>query len=294
MIPCKITFLSINAHHHLQVCWIGSSGLQNECKWHYPTADSVLTSGCSHISQHIWINICIVLAILGFCIRSKIFNSGRRSMWLYICGQQMEDLGRLSFGIVTGRQGWRSGQRWHLAQRWCWLLCRLSGLVRWRCTCSFASPACLQILCGAILAKKASVHVILIKRGLVSFYRSLHQFMPRKLNNPLLLLAGLGARFLDQILRFLYCDEQKSPFGYSPHIEGQSHVGLFQLYPTSLPCYSTRNVDNLQEISCCFNNESWQLPQPYTFPSSPVKWLKSILSTPGDAYQEIRPAESHN
>jgi len=31
---------------------------------------------------------------------------------------------------------------------------------------------------------------------------------------------------------------------------------MFQLYPTSLPCHSSRHVENLQGISCCFQNEA--------------------------------------
>jgi len=35
-------------------------------------------------------------------------------------------------------------------------------------------------------------------------------------------------------------------------IQGQAHVGLFQLYQTTLPCHLSRHVENLQEIGCCF------------------------------------------
>jgi len=71
IINSKIQCLAINAHHHLQVRSIGRSGLQNGCQLHYHTSDSVLSSWCSFISQHISIKICIMLAILGRCIKSE-------------------------------------------------------------------------------------------------------------------------------------------------------------------------------------------------------------------------------
>jgi hypothetical protein len=40
--------------------------------------------------------------------------------------------------------------------------------------------------------------------------------------------------------------------GHFGHFQGHAHVGLFQLYPTSLPCNSSRHVENLQESSCNF------------------------------------------
>jgi hypothetical protein len=80
-------------------------------------------------------------------------------------------------------------------------------------------------------------------------YRSLHLFMPRKLNTPFLLFSDLGAWFLNAIFRFLYCGARKAFFGHFGHIQPQAHVRLFQPYPTSLPCHSFRHVENLQDIS---------------------------------------------
>jgi len=60
----------------------------------------------------------------------------------------------------------RSGRRW-LSRRKCLQF-------SWRCTDSFASPACLRILCCAILAWKTAIHVIFINHCWGSFYRSLH------------------------------------------------------------------------------------------------------------------------
>jgi len=147
---------------------------------------------------------------------------------------------------VTGWGGWFTGQRG------CWLWSRLSASVGRRCSCTFASPACLRILCGAILARKESDHFVLMKHSRVSFYHSLQHLMPRQLNTPLLLFSDLDAMFLDKILRFLYSCARKPSFHHFGRIQGQVHVTLFQQYPTSLPCHSSRHVENLREIRCCF------------------------------------------
>jgi hypothetical protein len=46
------------------------------------------------------------------------------------------------------------------------------------------------------LARKASSHMVLTNHDHVSFHRSLHLVMPKKLNTPHLLFSDLGARFL--------------------------------------------------------------------------------------------------
>jgi len=81
----------------------------------------------------------------------------------------MDDLGMFSSGVVTGWGGRCSRHRWRR------LWSRLSVLVRCRRTCSFASPACLRILWSAIVARKASGHVVLTKHSRVSLYRKLKQ-----------------------------------------------------------------------------------------------------------------------
>jgi len=142
--------------------------------------------------------------------------------------------------------GWHSGQRWHR------LWSRLSKSVWWRCTCSFASPECLQIHGSATMVRKASCHVVMMKPSWVSFKVSLHHCMPRGFNTPLHLFLDRGLIFLDQVFRFLYCGPRQPSFGHFGHIQGQLHVGLFQQYPTSLPCHSSRHVENVHEISSCF------------------------------------------
>jgi len=190
---------SFNAHHNLQVRSIGCSDVQNGCQLHYHTADSVLTSGCSNISQYICIKICVVQAILGRCVKSKTFSTAKRCMWKRITGRLIDDLGSLSSGIVTS---WGLGPfRSRMRQLGSWL----SGLVSWRCTSSFASPACLRIVCSAIFTRIASSCVFLTKYSQVSFYCCHHLVLPRKLNTLLLLFSDLRARLLDQILHFLYC-----------------------------------------------------------------------------------------
>jgi len=164
-------------------------------------------------------------------------------MRISISGRQIDDFRWLSTGGVTCWGGWHAGGRW--SRLW-------SPHPAWggaRCTCSFASPACLRILCGSILARKAAGRLVMTKHCRVSLYRSLHLSMPRKLNTPLLLFSDLGTWFLNEIICFLYCGARKAFFGHFGHIQRQAHVGLFQLYPTSLPCHSCRHVENLQDIS---------------------------------------------
>jgi len=189
--------------------------------------------------------ICMVLAILRRCMKIEKFSAGKRWMWIRISGQRIDDLQTLGSGIVTGSGGWCA------RQRWCWV----SASGGWRCTCSLASPACLWILRVAILARKASGCVVSTKHSRVSCCRSLHLFMPRRVDTPLLLFLDHGARLPDQISCFPDCRGQKSIFGHLGHIEGQEYGGLFQLYPTSFPCHSSRHIEYLQESSCCF--EQW-------------------------------------
>jgi len=167
-------------------------------------------------------------------------------MRICISGRQIDEIRRLSSLSVTGWGGWRAGRRWSP------LWSPLSASGRWRCTGSFASRACLRILCGAILARKAARRLVLTKHCQVSLYCSLYLVMPRILYTPLLVFSNLGPWFLNEIFRFLYCGARKAFFGHFGHIQRQAHVGLFQLYLTSLPCHSYRYVENLQDISCCF------------------------------------------
>jgi hypothetical protein len=160
-----------------------------------------------------------------------------------ISGREIDDFRQLSSGGVPGWGGLCAGRRW--SELWCPHCASGGG----RCTCAFASPACLRILCGAILAMKSAGRLVMTKHCRVSLYRSLHLFMPRKINTPLLLLSDLSVWFHNEIFRFLYCGARKDFVGHFGHIKRQTHVGLFQLYPTSLPCHSWRHFENLHDVS---------------------------------------------
>jgi len=178
-------------------------------------------------------------------------------MWVHISGRQVGD-----FETLTTRSGTSWGW-WCSGKRWCQLWSLLSVWVRRRYTCSVASPVCLRISCNAKWARKASRCVAMMKHSRVSFYCSFHRFMARKLNTTFLLFSDLRVRFLDWILYFLYCSPPKPSFGHSCHVQGQAHVGLFQLYMTSLPCHRSSHVEYLPQISCCF--KQWD-----TVDSSPI------------------------
>ena len=176
--------------------------------------------------------------MLGFLIIDE-FPTGKSCIRIRISGGQFDDLRELNSGSVTGWGGRCAGQWWSR------LRSRLSALVGWRCTCSFASPACLRILCGAILARKVAGRSVMTKHCRVSLYRSLHLIVPRRLNSPLLLFLDLGAWLLNEVFRFFDCGARNAFFGHFGHMNRQAHVGLSQLYPTSLPCHSCRHVENL-------------------------------------------------
>jgi len=166
-------------------------------------------------------------------------------MSIHLSGWQFVDLRTFIYLILTGWCKWRSVQRWR--RFWC----GPSVSVRWRWTCSFAPPTCLPILWGAIFAREASVPVVITKHSQVSFYHILHHSIPRKLNSPLLLFSDFGTGCLDHLLHILHCSPETPSFGHFGHIQCHSHVGLFQLYPTCLPCHCSRHFENVQEISCC-------------------------------------------
>jgi len=164
-------------------------------------------------------------------------------MYVHISRWQTFDFGTLSYLIVNRWHRWHLGRRWR--QFW------------WRCTPSFAPPARLHILRCANLARNTAIHLIFTNHCRVSFHRSLHRSMPRELNFPLLLFWDFGARFVDQVLHSLYCSARKLSFGQLGPIQGKSHVGLFELYPTSFPRPSSWHVQTLQEICCCI--QQWDL-----------------------------------
>ena len=104
-------------------------------------------------------------------------SAGKMSMDIHISGWHTFDFGFMSCLIITGWHRWCFGRMW--SQFWC----RLSESLWWMCTCAFVPPACLGILCCAILATTAAVSLIFLKHRRVSLHRSLHIVMPRKLNS---------------------------------------------------------------------------------------------------------------
>jgi len=130
----------------------------------------------------------MVLVILGIGIKIETLSVGKWSMSIHISRWHTFDFESLSTLTAT-----------------CWRRCisRRWGQWRWRCTCSFASPAYLRILPCAILARKAAVHLIFTNHCWLSFHRSMHVTMPRKFNSQVLLFSDVGVTFLNQILRFL-------------------------------------------------------------------------------------------
>jgi len=104
-----------------------------------------------------------------------------------------------------------------------------------------------RILCCAIVGRKAAIHLILTNCSRVSFTCTLPFSVLRKLNFLLLLFSDCGPRILDQVVRCVYSHAHAPSVGHFGHIQSNDHVRLFELYPTSLPCHSSRNVKTLQD-----------------------------------------------
>ena len=105
----KIPFHSINAHLQCQDCSIGCCFLQNGCQLHHHAADSVLTSGCSFISQQICIDIFITFAIFGICIKIEKLSTGKKSMYIHISGGTPSNSDTCTASLSPGGTGGVSG-----------------------------------------------------------------------------------------------------------------------------------------------------------------------------------------
>ena len=123
--------------------------------------------------------------------------AGKRSMYIHISGWHSCCFGTFSSLAVIRWGRWGSRPRWH----WSW----------WRCTCPFATPTSLWILCCDNLARKTTVRLIVPNHCRVSFYRSLHLDLPGKHNILFHLLSKFGGWFLDWLMCFLNCGRRK-PF----------------------------------------------------------------------------------
>jgi len=82
MIQTKSLFHSIIAHVHWQFWLIGCCCLKIWCLLHCHEAESVLTSGSSFISEQIWIEIFIVLAIFGICVNIEKLSGRKRGIYI--------------------------------------------------------------------------------------------------------------------------------------------------------------------------------------------------------------------
>jgi hypothetical protein len=61
----------------------------------------------------------------------------------------------------------------------------------------------------------------------------------------------------DLILSVLYCGTRIPTFGDFHHIQRLAHVGLFQLYTTSLPCHASSHIQNQQKLSWFYQQWDW-------------------------------------
>lgn len=173
--------------------------------------------------------------MLGLITIMETFSTGKSYIQIHIPEQQIE-FRTSSAGSVT-----RFG-RSSVAQNLSWLGSWHSASVGWTSTSSFASPAGMPILCNAIGARNSAQCLGLTKHCSVFLYRSLRLVMPRKLNTLDILFSDLGAWFQIVMYRIPYCGMRTGFFGHCGPIQGQLHVGLFLLYPISLPSHTCRHV----------------------------------------------------
>jgi len=196
--------------------------------------------------------------MLGILIIVERFRTGKRCMRICISSRQIDDFRQLSSGSLTG-WGW-----WHAGRRCSWLWSPLSASGRGRCTCSFQSPACLQILCSAILARKAAGRLVMTKHCRVSLYCSVHLLMSWKLNTLLLLFSDLGVGVLDEIFHFLYCGAWKAFLSILAIFNARRMSDCSSC--TRPPCLAivADMLKTYKTLVDASNNEIRLLPLPYT------------------------------
>jgi hypothetical protein len=107
---------------------------------------------------------------------------------------------------------------------------------------------CVQILCCAISARKAAIQKIFKNHSWVMFCCRRKLYMHWKYDSQFCLFSSFRVRLLDDTLRFRNCGARKPSVGQFGHIQTKAYVGLFQLYPTSLPCHSRRHVEKPRRI----------------------------------------------
>lgn len=131
-------------------------------------------------------------------------STGKRTMWTYIAGLQMFDIGPLGLHSVSG---WCCR---HSVRQLCWVWNRLcmSGGCSW--TGVVPPPLGLTNLTTSIWTMTICIGVVLMNHSWVSLYRSHHLFVPRELVFLLLLILDFGAMYLVRVLCCLYCGMQNS------------------------------------------------------------------------------------
>jgi hypothetical protein len=178
-------------------------------------------------------------------------------MTIHISGRQIDDFIQLSPGGVTGCGGWRAGRKW------CRLWSPHSASGRGRCTCSLGSPACLRILCSAILARKAAGRLVMPKHCRVSLYRSLHLFMPRN-STPRFFSSRTSARgFLMRYFVSSVAAREKPSFAIVAIFNARRMSDCSSC--TRPPCLAivADMLKTYKTLVGASNNEIWLLLLPY-------------------------------
>jgi len=223
-------------------------------------ADSELTSGCSIISQKIWIEIFIALAILGRGITIEKLSAGKSSMDIHITRCHTFDFGSMSFLMITGWHRWRTWQMW--SRFWC----RLAGSLRWRCTCGFAPPLYLGILWCATLAWEAAVRLIFSKHSRVSLHRSHRILCPGNSTPHFFSSRTLVRGFLIRNCVSSIASHEYPPLAILAIFKPRRMTDCYSC--TRPPCLAIV-VDMLKTYKTLVAGSTWQIrlvPLPYTLP----------------------------
>jgi len=192
----KLLFHSINTCLHCQVPSIGCCHQQIECQLRYHPADSVLKSGWVLNRQQICKIIWIALLSWVYSLQSKFWaQEWDICLYTYLGGPLLIS----EVWAPSGSPGGTEGVPWGRA---------ISVGVGHQSLSGGSAPGPLRLQC-------------------VCYHCSLHIFVPRKLNSPLLSFSGFAPGLFDEVLRFLNCGAHKPSFGHFGHIQGKAHVRLF-------------------------------------------------------------------
>ena len=130
----------------------------------------------------------------------------------------------------------------------------------------FESPACQGSLCGAILAKKASVCVVLTKQSRLSFYCSLHRICCGN-STPVLFssrTSGQGYLIRYFVSSIEACENQ--PLAILAVLKARRILDCSSC--TGPPCLAIVPdlLKTYKKLVTASNNEILLLPQSYTLP----------------------------